>query len=258
MPDFLSQVCSAVRASLAKGYYDYAEVSAGAGKRVDLKSSASTKPIALIAELKPKSPSAGRLRTGVDAQLAQKLEEAGACAISVLVEPSYFGGSIATLASVSSAVEVPVVFKDFVVSKKQVEAAANAGASIILLIAELFDAGLCDCDAAEMVSYAHTLGLGVLFEAHDSNLLRIAKEAGADYFGVNNRDLRTLDLDVNHFSRVCAAFPQEDFVVAESGYSTREQLTRDHKLGADAFLIGASIMASDEPAAKVRELVFGD
>ncbi|MEM3670400.1 MAG: indole-3-glycerol-phosphate synthase [Thermoprotei archaeon] len=260
MPDFLSEVAASTRSLISQGYYSLTK-SPSKRRHIDLKASIartkSSNVTPVIAELKPKSPSLGSINPEANPGLAPVLEKAGACAISVLVEPRYFGGSLSLLSASASSVSVPVLFKDFVVSKKQIEAASEAGADLLLMIAELFEIGACDTSLEKMVDYAKDMGLQVLLEFHDINLVRTVLESSADYVGVNNRDLHNLTLDPAYFERVSEHLRDGRIIVAESGYTSREQILKHASLGADAFLIGSSIMASQNPAEKLRELAHG-
>jgi indole-3-glycerol phosphate synthase len=253
MRDFLLSAVKSVKWDIENGYYSIEHVVKKRSR--SLAESVKDKRIAIIAELKPRSPSSGVLRNGVDEKLASELAKAGAAAISVLIERRHFGGSIKLLSRIAPKLRVPILFKDFLISTVQVDAARNAGADMVLLIAELFGKGFTEIKFEEMIDYAHSQGLEVLAETHDPSYLAMIESSNADYIGINNRDLATLSLNAEHFYAVSKNFGSNKFRVAESGYTSCAQILRDRKAGANAFLIGGALMASSSPASRLRELV---
>lgn len=207
---------------------------------------------AIIAEVKMGSPRIGSLAGSVDplAQ-ARHYRDAGAAALSVVVEPDFFGGSYELLASCREASELPTIAKDFVVSPEQLDAARDAGADAILLIASLYSAGELRMWAAR----ARGLGLVPLVETHDA--ADRAKLAGSHWelVGVNNRDLRTFEVDLGHSIAALPELPAGAIKVAESGIGSGADVARLAEAGFDAFLIGESLLLADDPAAKLAELV---
>lgn len=207
---------------------------------------------AVIAEVKRGSPRLGSLRDRVDPEAQAKLYAAhGASALSVVVEPDFFFGSYELLDRCRKTSGLPAIAKDFVVSIEQIELAAQAGADAILLIAALYS-------SKELVAWAsHTrrLGLVPLVETHD--LEDRAKLADKDWelIGVNNRDLRTFEVDLEHSIRALPELPRNALKVAESGIGSRSDLDRLSKAGFDAFLIGESLLLAENPAEKLEELV---
>ncbi|MEO6349552.1 MAG: tryptophan synthase subunit beta [Candidatus Limnocylindrales bacterium] len=206
----------------------------------------------VIAELKRRSPSVGEIGTDDDiVARARAYERGGAVAISVLCEPHWFGGSLDDLRAVSSAVRVPVLAKDFVVSSDQLRLLRNARADVVLLLAVLHDA-----DALRaLVAEARSLGLEPLVEAHDEAELERALSSEARLIGINNRDLNTLDVDVTRAESLLSLVPYDRLVVAESGINDPRQLMRLRALGFDAALIGEALMRSADPAASSRAFV---
>lgn len=206
----------------------------------------------IIAECKRRSPSRGVLRRTYDPiALATGYERAGAAAISVLTEPTFFDGALAHLEAVRAAVRIPVLRKDFIVSHYQLLEAAAAGADAVLLIV----AALSPADLAALHAGARELGLDALVEVHDADELRVALDGGAQIVGVNNRNLRTLEVDVSASERLAAQIPRGVARVSESGLKTPADLGRLQQLGYDAFLIGERFMVADDPAAALRQLV---
>ena len=215
---------------------------------------AGTDRLNVIAECKRRSPSRGVLRTDYDpVAIARAYESAGAAAISVLTEPTFFDGSLEHLIAVRSAVEVPLLRKDFIVSEYQLLEAKAAGADAVLLIV----AALRPVELKVLHDHARRYGLDVLVEVHDLKELAIAIDAGARILGVNNRNLRTLEVDVRASDELIARMPTEVIAVSESGLRTSEDLLRLRDLGYRAFLIGERFMTAADPGADLTELLAG-
>jgi indole-3-glycerol phosphate synthase len=205
----------------------------------------------VIAECKRRSPSRGILRPAYDAAAhARAYAAAGAAAISVLTEPTFFDGSLDDLARVRAAVDVPVLRKDFIVSEYQLLEAAVAGADAVLLIAGALDAA----GVARLMAGAYGLGLAALVEVHDEDELRRAADAGARIIGVNSRNLRTLEVDAGAHERLAAHLPPETTCVAESGIRDRGDLERLTMAGYHAFLVGERLITQADPGAALRQL----
>ena len=208
----------------------------------------------VIAECKRRSPSKGVLRADYDpVAIARGYAEAGAAAISVLTEPTFFDGSLDHLAAVHAAVDVPLLRKDFIVSEYQMLEARVAGASAVLLIV----AALTPGELKTLAQQAATWGLDVLVEVHDGDELAVAADAGARVVGVNNRNLRTLAVDVKASEALIARMPKGVVAVSESGLRTSDDLVRLRGLGYQAFLVGERFMTAENPGAALRELVSG-
>jgi indole-3-glycerol phosphate synthase len=206
----------------------------------------------VIAECKRRSPSKGVLRADYDpVAIAKAYEDAGAAAISVLTEPTFFDGAIEHLQAVREAVEIPLLRKDFIVSEYQLLEAKAAGADAVLLIV----AALRPVELKVLHDHARRLGLDVLVEVHDATELAIAQDAGARMIGVNNRNLRTLEVDVNASDELIAHMPAEAIAVSESGLRTADDLLRLRERGYRAFLIGERFMTEEQPAAELRNLL---
>lgn len=206
----------------------------------------------VVAECKRRSPSRGVLRQRYEAAaVARAYESAGAAAISVLTEPTFFDGSIEDLSAVRRAVSLPLLRKDFIVSEYQLLEARAAGASAALLIVAALGRGGLE----RLLAASRALGLDALVEVHDAAELDAALEAGARIVGVNNRNLRTLDVDVHVSERLIARIPREIVAVSESGLTSGEDLIRLRSLGYRAFLIGERFMRAEDPGAAVQELI---
>lgn len=208
-------------------------------------------PVKVIAEVKRASPSAGAIRAGLDAPAqARAYAAAGAAAISVLTDGPGFGGSLADLAAVRAAVQVPLLRKDFVVDPYQLAEARAHGADAALLIVAALDpaalrAHLEACDE---------LGLGALVEVHDEREVEIALRAGARVVGVNNRDLRTFVVDLAVSERLLPLLPAGARGVAESGVRTAEDARRLRRAGAANLLVGEALVRAADPGALLREM----
>jgi indole-3-glycerol phosphate synthase len=211
----------------------------------------------LIAELKRRSPSAGALREDLSpGLLARTYVEAGAAAVSVLTEPTRFGGSLADLEEVARAVEVPVLRKDFLVEEAQIREARDAGADAVLLIVRL----LTPVRLGDLLEAVRGDGMEALVEVHDLAELAAALEAGAEVVGVNNRDLATLATRVEHSLELAEAarthaLPWPRVAVSESGIQTREQVRTLSRAGYHAVLVGETLLRAADPAGAVRELL---
>jgi len=208
----------------------------------------------IIAECKRRSPSRGVLRADYDAvAIATSYARGGAAAISVLTEPTFFDGSLADLAGVREAVETPLLRKDFIVTEYQLFEARAAGADAVLLIV----AALSPRDLQSLAGRAASLGLDVLVEVHDAQELMVAIDAGAKIVGVNNRNLRTLAVDVRASEALMAEIPAGVVAVSESGLKTTADLQHLRAAGCSAFLIGERFMLADDPETAVRQLLAG-
>lgn len=205
----------------------------------------------VIAECKRRSPSKGVLAAEYDpVRIASLYEQGGAAAISVLTEPTFFDGALAHLAAVRAAVRLPLLRKDFIVDDYQLFEARAAGADAILLIV----AALEQPELAGLQRRAWDLGLAALVEVHDEEELARAIDAGARLIGVNNRNLRTLQVDVDGSYRLAARIPKDVVGISESGLTSREELEALAAAGYRAFLIGERFMTAADPAAAIRAL----
>jgi indole-3-glycerol phosphate synthase len=208
--------------------------------------------IAVVAEVKRRSPSKGALADIPDAAvLAAAYAAGGAAAISVLTEQRRFGGSLADLDDVRAAVDVPVLRKDFVVTPYQVWEARAHGADLVLLIVAALEQPLM----VELREQIEALGMTALVEVHDEAEATRAVAAGASLFGVNARDLRTLEVDRATFARVRPLLPPDAVVVAESGVRDGADVRSYAAAGASAVLVGESAVTGRDPRSAVADLV---
>ncbi len=208
----------------------------------------------VIAELKKASPSRGLLRSDYNpAALAPALEAAGAAALSVLTEPEFFQGDLADLQVARGLCGVPLLRKDFLFDSYQVLEARAAGADAYLLIAAL----LSTTELRQLLLAGRQLEMAALVEVHTAEELTRALDAGAELVGVNNRNLKTLGVEVETSLRLVEQIPDGCVAVSESGLRTGEQLQRLRAAGFDAFLIGESLMQALDPAQALRALTGG-
>ena len=206
----------------------------------------------IIAEVKRSSPSKGALATISDpAELALNYERAGAAVISVLTESRRFGGAPADLLAVRSAVGIPVLRKDFTVTEYQVLETRALGADLILLIV----AALSDSQLKDYQTLAHELGMSVLVEVHDEYELERALNINAKIIGVNARNLKTLDIHDDAFSRLLPLIAGDQLKVAESGISSREQVLQAENAGAKAILVGETLVRAGDPGLAIKTLL---
>lgn len=259
MPVFLDEIVRNTRARVAEAKRSTsvrelavrAEKHQPRGFRRSLERAAE-KSVAIIAELKKASPSKGLIRGNLHvAPVARQFEQAGAAALSVLTEEHHFQGSLANLNEASAATNLPCLRKDFIVDKFQIlEARANRADAILLIVA-----ALADTDLAELRHEACNLGLDVLCEVHDEFELERALAAGCDIVGVNSRDLRTFQVDIDVLQRLAGNIPRNVFRVAESGIRDGEDINRLRAAGFQAFLIGESLMRAEVPGDALKALI---
>lgn len=208
--------------------------------------------MALIAEVKKASPSAGLIREEFDpVQIAGVYERHGAACISVLTDAEYFGGHLDDLRAVRQAVSVPVLRKDFLLDRYQVLEARAAGADCVLLIAECLD----NEPLRDLFHYAAELGMHALIEIYQPNNLDRVLALDPPLVGVNNRNLKTFATDLEHTLRLASRVPAETLLVSESGIRSRDDVLRLEQAGVRAILVGETLMRAENVGAKVDELL---
>jgi indole-3-glycerol phosphate synthase len=222
------------------------------GFRRKLQQQSAAEGIAVIAELKQASPSKGILRADMDvAAIAREYEQAGAGGLSIVTEEKYFQGSLENLQIASSATKLPCLRKDFIVDEFQVvEARASCADAILLIVASLTDNELRSLYAA-----AREHGLDVLCEVHDDRELERAVACGFDIIGVNNRDLRSFNVDLATAERLAERIPASVLKVAESGIHSGNDIARLRVAGFHVFLIGESLITKPSPGEALRDLL---
>lgn len=253
----LDQIIVGVRADLAerKAVHSLADLEARIVTRqapLDVLTRLRTPGLSVISEVKRSSPSKGALATIEDpAALATRYELGGAHAISVLTEKHRFNGSLADLDAVRAAVQIPVLRKDFVVDDYQVWEARAHGADLVLLIVAALD----DADLQRLHQLVLDLGMTPLVEVHTPDETRRAVDLGARLIGVNNRNLKTLDVDLAQFGRLVDLIDNDAVKVAESGILTPDDAALVHRQGADVVLVGEALVRHGDPTSAIRAMV---
>jgi len=246
-----ARVTEARRGADLRGLEQQAERHVPRGFRRALEAKSRT-AVAVIAELKKASPSKGLIRAEFPpAELARELEVAGAAALSVLTDEEFFQGSLENLREASGAVSIPCLRKDFIVDEFQLlEARANCADAVLLIVAALSAEEL-----GRLSRGARERGLDVLCEVHDGDELQQALNAGCDLIGVNTRDLRTFQVDLETAFALAKRMPAGVVRVAESGIHSAEDVARLRAAGYGAFLVGESLMRAESPGDALRALV---
>ncbi len=213
---------------------------------------AAKRGIAVIAELKKASPSKGLIRADFDPRrLARELAEAGAAALSILTDAEFFQGSLENLSAASKATRLPCLRKDFIVDEFQILEGRAYRADAVLLIV----AALAPRDLTRLVRFAGDFGVDVLCEAHDEGELKRALDAGCGLIGVNSRDLRSFQVDLNTAIRLGKMIPKNVMGVAESGINSGQDIGRLRAEGYQAFLVGESLMKAASPGEALKGLL---
>ncbi len=258
-PDLLAAILAATRVRVAaaearrpRPHLEREALAQPAGGEAFTQALSRRDRVNVIAECKRRSPSRGVLRAAYDpAAIARGYERAGAAAISVLTEPGFFDGSLDHLRAVRAAVSIPLLRKDFIVDEYQLLEARLAGANAVLLIVAALDDG----QLARLLASARQLGLAALVEVHGVDECDRALAAGARLVGVNNRNLRTLEVDLDQSRAVASRLPAGVIAVSESGLKTPADLQGMAALGYHAFLIGERLMSADDPGDALAALL---
>jgi indole-3-glycerol phosphate synthase len=255
--DILDNFIAAAKRSVAAGYYDIPSADESLNiRKASLLNTLEQNDFSLITEIKHASPAGEYSFDNIDvAKAAGAFRDCGADAISVVVEREIFKGNIGNIA-VAKTAGLPVLFKDFIFTERQVLAAKNSGADAMLLVVKVLER--TGADAKALISCAHGAGLEVLLECYDDRELAIAQETEADMLGINNRDLMTLKVDLTRTKRIMDAFPDLDRpLISESGIKTGGDAKYAKSCGASAVLVGTAIWKAQDMQAKIRELKGG-
>jgi indole-3-glycerol phosphate synthase len=251
----LEEILRVKRAEIERLRPRTAELERQAGQRNDFRSfrSALKRPdgeIAVIAEIKKASPSAGVIRQSFDpVEIVQNYDRAGADAISVLTDQQFFQGKLNYLGDVRRAVSLPLLRKDFILDEVQIAESAAAGADAILLIV----AALEQKKLVQLREVALRYQVDVLIEVHTLHELKRALDAGAEIIGINNRDLITFDVDLSVTEKLSRELPDEDLLVSESGIKSAQDVARLEGCGVDAILVGEALIRGDITIEDLRE-----
>ena len=225
-----------------------------AGQNRSLKDALSKPGISVIAEIKMKSPSEGEIFSYADpAQIAKGYESAGAAAISVLTDQSFFGGSLDILKSVRDAVSIPVIRKDFIIDQKQISETIHYNGDAFLLIADALDQD----SLQQLMNIGKMAGLEFLVEYHAEKHAEYIFALNPEIVGINCRNLKTMATDITYFEKMISSLPSNSVKVAESGIHTSDDLKYVSDLGYDAALIGTSLMRTGNPGKALEELLGG-
>lgn len=258
MPTILDKITAVKRDEIARAKVAKSqaiverEAAAAPSPRGFFSALASGKPIKLIAEVKKASPSKGVIRADFEpVAIARTYAEHGASCLSVLTDEQFFQGSLDYLRAVRAAVDLPVLRKDFILDPYQVYEARAAGADAVLLIAECLD----DCGLRSLHRLIVDLGMAPLVELYEPANLQRVFDAGATLIGVNNRNLHTFEVDLEHSMRLRKSVPGECVFVSESGIGSRADVERLEAAGVDAILVGESLMRQPDIGAAVDALL---
>ena len=254
MENILEKLIKNSKKAIEDGIYDINESLPNSGRDLEniIKKSENA---ALITEVKFSSPALGNIRKMTDpVEIALNMVNGGASALSVLTQPYMFDGSPEFFMKVRKMVKVPMLMKDITVDTIQIDAAKKIGADYFLLIQSIFDKGLVN-DIDGMIDYGHDLGLKVLIEAHTKQEFENSCNTSADIIGINNRNLDTMKIDLSTTEKILHNTEKTKLIVSESGISTSDDIRFLHKCGADAYLVGSSIMKTDDIQQTVQNLV---
>ena len=252
--DFISTLVESARKTISEGYYRTED--ANLSRRSLRDAILAARGIALITEVKFRSPSEGRLGSSADVrEIARKYQRGGAAGISVLTEPKHFEGRLEYLTVVKKSVDVPVLMKDIVIDPVQIDAARRIGADAILLMDVIFRGGLSNFGLDQMIRHAHEAELEVLLEAHTENEYLESIASKADIVGINNRNLKTLQVSLDTSRDLLTKHGHPKVVICESGFSRGSELVQLKSAGADGFLVGSALMKAGDAEVAVRGLV---
>jgi indole-3-glycerol phosphate synthase len=249
--------------ALDEGAYDSEKYNFSAHSPINLRKRILSCPhAALITEIKLSSPSRGQIvdQSKVNvAEVATTMARAGSIGISVVTQPHLFSGSIEKLAAIRKLVNIPLLMKDIIVSETQIDAARRTGSDCILLIKSIFDNGLAEASIERFEEYAHRKGLQIIVEVHSDlefrEVLEVNKDIKNNLIGINNRDLNSFNVDINTTKRLLKEYSKgKNIIISESGINNAKQIRFLKDAGADAFLVGTSIMESSDITSKIEEL----
>ena len=252
---FLKVIADEIKELINKGYYDITEKVER--RDTSLKDVLVTKKenYPIITEIKFSSPSLGEINSNSNSQkeILTKMEENGSSAISVLTQPLYFDGSLENLKIVRQNTKLPILMKDIIIDEKQIEAGFDLGANVILLIETLFRDNHSKLE--QLIRYAKKMGLEILLEVNTKQEFDKAVTRDVDILGINNRDLNTLQLDMQTTNKILGKeFKIDKPIISESGIVTSEDIEMIGKSGVSGFLIGTTIMKADNIEKKIKEL----
>ncbi len=255
MKNMLQKLADNSQMAIDSGIYEIAQKLPKSKINI-IKSIRKNKHAPLITEIKFSSPSLGNIRKISDpVEIAKSMIEGGAIGLSILTQPHLFNGLPEYFQKIRKAVKVPLLMKDVIVNKIQIDAAEKIGADCILLIQSIFDKKLAK-DIDEFISYSHRKGLVVLLESHTKKEFIKSVQTDADLLGINNRNLDTLEIDLKTTKNILKNRKERRIILSESGIESPKDIKFLHECGADAFLVGSSIMKSKDIKGHVKKLVL--
>jgi len=249
--DFLDKIRPYIAQAIRDGFYNVRDAGI---ERLSLARVVDQEPFSLIPVIEHRSPVEPKLFDGDVDSFASELKRAGAHALSVVCERDFFSGDLADISATKPA-GLPVLYKDFVIDPVQIEAAAKCGADAVLLIHSLFDKRYTTLSIHEMIEHAHNLGLDTLLEVFSLDEFVQAMETESDLIGINNRNLKTLKVDLAATEQILSQVTADRPVISESGVKRRADMERMMAAGADGILVGTAILKSCDPVGKVEELL---
>ena len=254
MENILEKLVNNSRKAIDNGIYEISE--SFSNSTIDLgETIINSQHASLITEVKFSSPALGNIRKISDpVDIALKMVNGGASALSVLTQPFLFDGSPELFMKVRKVVKIPMLMKDITIDKIQIDAAKKMGADYFLLIQSLFDKKMVS-EIDELIEYGHKNGVKVLVEAHTSKEFENACKTNADIVGINNRNLDTLKIDLNTTKNILEKSDSSKIIISESGIESQENIRFLHKCGAKGYLIGTAIMKNNNIEQTVRGLV---
>ena len=254
MENILEKLVNNSKKAIDNGVYEISE--SLSNSKIDLgETIINSQHASLITEVKFSSPALGNIRKISDpVDIALKMVNGGASALSVLTQPFLFDGSPELFMKVRKVVKIPMLMKDITIDKIQIDAAKKMGADYFLLIQSLFDKKMVS-EMDELIEYGHKNGVKVLVEAHTSKEFENACKTNADIVGINNRNLDTLKIDLNTTKNILEKSDSSKIIISESGIESQENIRFLHKCGAKGYLIGTAIMKNDDIEQTVRGLV---
>lgn len=254
MTGILKKLFENSKKAIDEGVYNIEESLLNSGKDIS-EIIKQNKHATLITEVKFSSPSLGKIKKISDpVVIAKSMIKGGSKALSVLTQPHMFSGSPEIFMKIRKEVDVPLLMKDIIIEKTQIDAGKKIGADYVLLIQSLFDQGFMN-EIDEFIGYSHKKGLKVLLESHTRNEFENSLKTQADILGINNRNLDTLKIDINNTKNILENFDKSRIVISESGIEKPEDIQFLHNCGANGFLVGSSIMKSDNIEEYVSQLV---
>ena len=255
MKNMLQQLANNSQKAIADGVYEITEkLQRSKNNLVD--EIRKNKHASLITEIKFSSPSLGSIRQISDPiEIAKLMIQGGAIGLSILTQPHLFNGSPEYFQKIRKQVKAPLLMKDIVIDKIQIDAAEKIGADYILLIQTIFDKKIAN-DIDEFIAYAHKKNLMILLESHTKNEFTRSMQTDADILGINNRNLDSLEINLNTTKEILKDRNEKRIILSESGIESAKDIKFLHECGADTFLVGSSIMKSKDIKRHVEKLVL--